>query len=175
MESLIWSVDWAGVFQPRRSLAEMLLRGTIVYFVIVALLRVVHKRQSGMIASTDILVIVLVAEIAGPGLSADSISVVEPVVLIATILWWSFAIERLAYRFPRLERLLDPAPVLLIRDGRMIPRNMRAELVTHAELVTQLRKQGIADIGQVHEARIEADGMISIVRRAGMPRNDGPA
>ncbi len=165
MESLLWEVDWKGVFSPERSLAEMILRGTIMYFVIVTLLRIVVKRQTGSIASTDVLVIVLIAEIAGPGFMANATTVTEAVMLVATVLGWSWVVDRLAYRFRGVERLLDAEPVILIKDGRMIVANMRAELVSKTELITHLRKNGIADIGEVREAYMEADGEISLLRR----------
>lgn len=47
----------------------------------------------------------------------------------------------------------------------MLPDAMRAELVSRTELTTHLRKEGIADISEVHEACMEADGMISIIGR----------
>jgi len=100
MESALWTVDWEGMFTPTRSVLEMILRATIMYFVIVALLKVVVKRQTGGVGRTDILVIVLIAEIAGPGFTADYVSVVEGAVLVATVLFWSYAIEYLTHRSP---------------------------------------------------------------------------
>lgn len=70
MGSTLWEVDWSGMFMPSRSILEMFLRGTTMYFVIVALLKLVVKRQTGGVGRTDILMIVLLAEIAGPGFTA---------------------------------------------------------------------------------------------------------
>ena len=57
-----------------------------MYFAIVALLKLVVKRQTGGVGRTDIMVIVLSAEVAGPGSTADYASVVESAVLVATVL-----------------------------------------------------------------------------------------
>lgn len=167
MESALWTVDWEGMFTPARSVLEMVVRATIMYFVIVALLKVVVKRQTGGVGRTDILVIVLVAEIAGPGFTADYVSVVEGAVLVATVLFWSYAIEYLTHRFPTFERFFQPPPLLLIEHGRMLPRNMRTELVTRDELMTQLREEGIGDIAEVEQACMEPDGMISVIKKGG--------
>jgi len=171
MESTLWEIDWSGMFTPTRSVVEMVLRGTIMYFVIVVLLRLVVKRQTGGVGRTDILVVVLLAEIAGPGFTAGYVSVVEGTVLVATVLFWSYAIEWLIHRFPRFERLFQPPPLLLIQNGRMLPRNMRTELVTKEELMTQLRENGIAEVTEVKEACMESDGMISVIKldRANAP------
>ena len=83
MGSAVWSIDWVGVLMPTRSVLEMVVRATIMYFVIVVLLRAVVKRQTGGIGPTDILVIVLIAEIAGPAFTADYISIVEGAALVS--------------------------------------------------------------------------------------------
>lgn len=167
MESALWTVDWEGMFTPARSALEMIVRATIMYFLIVALLKVVVKRQTGGVGRTDILVIVLIAEIAGPGFTADYVSVVEGAVLVATVLFWSYAMEYLTHRFPTFERFFQPPPLLLIENGRMLPRNMRTELITKDELMTHLREEGIGDIAEVEQACMEPDGMISVIRKGG--------
>ena len=165
MENALWSVDWAAVFIPAGSVLEMIVRATIMYFAIIVLLRAVVKRQTGGVGRTDILVIVLIAEVAGPGFTADYVSVVEGAVLVATVLFWSYAIEWLTHRSLKFERFFQPPPVFLIQDGRMLPRNMRAELVTKEELMTHLREEGVANIADVKQACMESDGMISVIRK----------
>ncbi len=49
-------------------------------------------------------------------------------------------------------------------DGRILAANLRRELMTRDELMAQLRKQGIEDVGQVKGAWIEADGSVSVIR-----------
>jgi uncharacterized membrane protein YcaP (DUF421 family) len=106
-----------------------------MYFVLFGLMRLVLKRQAGGIGTTDVLVIVLLAEVAGNGFGAEYKSVVEGTILIVTILFWSYALEWLAHRFPAMERFLHPPPLLLIENGKMLRKNMRAELITQEELM----------------------------------------
>lgn len=164
MEDALWNVDWHGVLAPTHSLLEMVVRGSLMYFVIFGLMRVVLKRQAGGIGTADVLVIVLVAEVAGAGFAGESKSVTEGSVLVATILFWTYAIERLGYRFPAFERLLRPQTLVLVENGKMLRKNMRAELVTVEELMAQLRENGIESCAQVKRACMEADGMISVIK-----------
>lgn len=53
---------------------------------------------------------------------------------------------------------------MLVRRGRLLPRNMRAELVTVPELMASLRAQGIEKLAEVKMARMEPDGGISVIR-----------
>jgi uncharacterized membrane protein YcaP (DUF421 family) len=62
--------------------------------------------------------------------------------------------------------------LLLIKDGRLLRRNMRQELVTEEELMSHLRQQGIVELAQVKEAYMEGDGQISIIPHEQPARGD---
>ncbi|WP_292452284.1 DUF421 domain-containing protein [Methylibium sp.] len=164
MGDMFWRIDWHGIVTPTNSLMELMLRGSIMYFVVFGLLRFARKRQAGGIGTTDVLVIVLLAEVAGNGFAAEYKSVVEGAVLVGTVLFWSYVLEWAAHRFPALERILHAPTLVLIENGKMLRKNMKAELVTKEELMAQLREAGIEDCAQVKRACMEADGMISIIK-----------
>ena len=84
---------------------------------------------------------------------------------MATIVFWNFSFDWLGYRYPRFRRLLYPAALLLIKDGRILDRNLRKEFVSREELMSQLRQQGIDDIAKVKEACMEGDGHISVIKK----------
>lgn len=164
MGDMFWSIDWNGIFTPENSLGELFVRATIMYFLIFVLLRAVLKRQAGGIGTTDVLVIVLLAEVAGNGIAAEYKSVVEGAVLVGTILFWSYMLDWAGYRFPAFERILRAPTLLLVENGKILRKNMKAELVTMEELMAQLREKGIEDYAQVKKACMEADGMISVIK-----------
>ena len=145
MGDILLNVDWQGVFIPNNSILEMFARGTIMYFLIVVLLRLVLKRQSGMLGMTDVLVVVLIVEVAGNGFAAEYKSVVEGAVVVSTILFWTYALQWLAQRFPIIANAVQPSTVLLVENGKMLRKNMQAELVTQEELMAQLREHGVDD------------------------------
>jgi len=151
---------------------EIFLRGTIMYLALFAMLRVVLKREAGAIGVTDLLVIVLVADAAQNAMSADYTSITEGAVLVGVILFWSYALNWAGFRVPWVGRLVHPPPLELIKDGRMLRRNMEKELISEQELMSQLRQQGVDDIADVKRACIEGDGHISVVTRTpGESRN----
>ena len=165
MGDALWTIDWHGIFVPRHSLLEMVVRGTIMYLIVFALLRLMLKRQIGGIGPSDIMVIVLLAEVASNGFAADYRSVSEGAVLVGTLLFWTYSLEWLGHRFPAFERLLREPSVKLIEDGKLLRRNMRAEQVTVEELMAQLREKGVEDCADVKSAYMEADGRISVIKR----------
>lgn len=158
-------VDWAQILLPTQSVMELVVRATMMFFIIFVLLRVVLRRQVGTLGMADLLVVVLVAEIAGNGMSADSFSVLGGAISVATVLFWSYVIEWLQYHVPFFERVVREPKLKLIEDGKLLRRNLRAELITMEELMAQLREQGLEDCSKVKAAYVEADGAISILRR----------
>ena len=128
-----------------------------------SILRIVLKREAGALGVTDLLVVVLVADAAQNGMAAEYTSITESLVLVLTIIFWSYALNWLGFRFPRIGRFVHPPPLELVRDGRMLRRNMEKELISEEELLSQIRQQGVDDIADVKRACMEGDGHISVV------------
>ena len=156
-------IKWQELFFPSVPILEIILRGSLVYLVIFALLRFVLKRVTGTLSFGDLLIIVLVADASQNAMSAGYTSVTDGLILVATIIFWTYSLDWLAYRFPRFESLLHPPPLPLVREGKMLARNMRRELITVDELMSHLREQGIRDLKEVKTASMEGDGRISVV------------
>jgi uncharacterized membrane protein YcaP (DUF421 family) len=153
------------MFTPSVSLAELMLRGTLMYLLIFALMRI-FRREAGTLSIPDLLVVVLVADAAQNGLSSDYRSITEGAVLVGTIFFWNYALDWLAYRWTPIKRLLQPPPLALIRDGMILRRNLKSELISVDDLLSQLREHGIDDPRVVKRCFIEPDGHLSVVKFA---------
>jgi uncharacterized membrane protein YcaP (DUF421 family) len=162
MDTLL-RIDWKSVFAPEVSLLEIVLRGTFVYLLLFFVLRVL-RREAGALGISDLLVVVLIADAAQNAMSSDYKSVTEGAVLVATIMGWDFFLDWLGYRFPAVQRLLRPAPLPLVKDGQMLRRNMRKEMITEEELLSQLREQGVERVEEVKKCSLEGDGKISVIK-----------
>lgn len=161
----LFDVDWHGMFLPETALLEIFLRGTLMYLAIFALLRSPLRRQAGSLGMPDIIVIVLIADAAQNGMGGEYKSIPSGILLIVTIMFWSFLLDWLAHRYPAVNRIVQAQPLLLIEDGRPIRRNMDKEFLTHDELISQLREQGVEEVRQVKRAYLEGNGKISVIRK----------
>ena len=164
-------VAWPGMLAPGTSELEVFLRGTVMYFVLLAFLRLVPQRTVGTVAVRDLLIVILIGEGAGNALGVDSLG--DGIVLVATLIGWSYALNWLTYAVPAVERLISPPARPLVRDGRLLRRNLRAALITERELMRQLRLEGVAELGLVKLATLESDGTLSVVKRP--PDGERPA
>ncbi len=156
-------IDWRSIFFPSVGVAEIFIRGTIVYLFLFIILRML-RREAGAIGISDLLLVVLIADAAQNAMSSDYKSVTDGVFLVSVIAFWDYFLNWLGYRSSVVRRLLRPPPLLLVKDGRMLRRNMRQEMITKEELMGQLREQGIENIEEVKKSYLEGDGRISVIR-----------
>ena len=158
-------MDWTELFRVEVSPLELVVRGTLAYLGIFVLLRVVLRRISGHVTVADLLMMVLIADAAQNAMADDYHSVTEGAILVGTIVFWNVALDWLAYTVPAIGRFVHPRPLLLVEDGRVLWKNLRAELISLDELRTQLREEGVEDLAQVKSARLEGDGRVSVIKR----------
>lgn len=147
---------------PDPSLVETFLRGSIMYLGLFFLLKIL-RRQSGTITLSDLLVLVLLADAAQNAMANEYHSITNGLVLVGTIIGWNVTLDWVGYRFPFVQRLVHPANKPLVREGRLIRKNLAEELMTEEELMSQLRLQGVDRLEDVKAAYIEGNGQISVI------------
>lgn len=157
-------IDWRSLLVPSVSLIELILRGSAMYLFILAVLRL-FRREAGALGTADLLVIVLVADAAQDAMTSSYRSIPEGLVLVGTIFAWNYLLDWLGYRNRWVYRLLHSPPLLLVENGRINRRNLRAELLTLDELHSFLREHGIEDVSEVRRCYLEPDGHLSIIKR----------
>jgi uncharacterized membrane protein YcaP (DUF421 family) len=167
-------IDWANVLLPDTPLLEIAARGTIVYLALFLVLRFGIRRQVGEMGITDLLVVVLIADAAQNAMGGGYQSVVDGLILVLVIAFWAFTIDWLGFHVPAFAALARPRPKVLISQGRLQRRSMARELITEEELETMLREQGVDNVSDVREARMEPDGRLSVITQgAKRPRSPG--
>ena len=157
-------MPWDEIFGLSVSPWELIIRGSAMYLFLFVLFRVVIRRRVGAIGMADILILVIVADASQNAMSGEYKSVTDGAILVGTILGWNVVIDWLNFRVPALRDWLEPPPLLLIENGRVLRRNLRQEYVTEDELKAKLREEGVEDVRQVAKAHMESDGQISVIK-----------
>lgn len=159
----ILQINWREVFVPSMGLLEVMLRGTIIYIVLFVLLRLL-RRDTGEMGVADVLLTVLIADAAQNGMASEYKSVTEGIVLVATIGFWNYTLDWLSFHVPLLQKFIHPAPLPLIKNGKLLARNLRRELISKEELMSQLREAGVEKVEEVKQCCLEGDGRLSVVK-----------
>ena len=160
----LYDINWHDLFVPAHPI-ETIIRGSLMYLSLFLLMRFVLKRESGSIGTADLLMVVVIADAAQNAMAGDYKSITDGVILVVTIMFWNYAIDWLSYHSPTMRRVLQPKPLLLVKNGRLYKQNMRKELITKEELIAELRENGVEDLSEVKEARIEEYGHVSVIKK----------
>ena len=156
--------DWGELFGLSVSPWELVVRGTAIYWLLVIIFRFI-LRPTGAVGIADVLLLVIIADAAQNAMAGEYRSITDGVILICTIISWNLFIDWLTYVSPTMRRLLEPRALILVRDGELMRRNMRRELIAESELMSKLREHGVDDVKQVKSAYVESDGTISVVKK----------
>lgn len=144
-------------------LFETVLRSSIVYLAILAMLRLVGKRHVAQLSIVDFVLVLLVSNAVQNAMVGSDTSVPGGVVAAITLIIINLILTRLVIRNDRLGCFLEGEPTLLIRDGQILDNHLAREGIRRAELEAAVREHGFADTAHVRTAILEIDGSISVV------------
>ncbi len=153
------------IWIPEAPVLEKIFRAGLVYVFLFVALRLLGKRQLGEMAPFDLIVLLIISNVVQNAMIGRDDSLTGGLIGAATILALNYLVEELSFRFKKVRRLTEGEPALLVHNGRVLRRNMRKERLTEEELLSSLRKNGVADISRVHAAMLEPDGRISVIEK----------
>lgn len=139
------------------------VRTILLYFIIMLGLRLMGKRQIGELEPTELVLTMLISDLAAVPMQDFGIPLLNGVVPIITLLALSMLLSYGCMRSIRLRRLVCGSPTTLIKDGVLQQSAMRANRFTLDELIEELRSQGVTDLTSVKYAILETDGQLSVL------------
>jgi uncharacterized membrane protein YcaP (DUF421 family) len=148
---------------------ESILRGTATYLFVWLIFRISGKRSLSQATTFDAVLILILSEATQAALLDDNNSMTNSVLVIATLLGIDVLLSCVKHRFPRVEKVMDGAPLVLLDHRGLDEESMGAERVDRDEILTAARHlRGLANMDQIEYAILEPTGDITIVpKRAG--------
>ena len=137
-------------------------RTVVLYLVLIAVIRLMGKRQIGQMEPSEFVVTMLVANLASIPMQEAAIPLYSGLVPILTVLGLELVLSGASLRSIRLRKLLCGKPVILIEHGKILQGNLRKTRVTLDELSGHLREKDVLDISQVQYAILETNGNLSV-------------
>lgn len=151
------------MFHLGTPLLEIVARSLAVYAAIFVGLRLMGKRQLGQMTIFDLVVILLIANAVQNAMVGPDTSLQGGLVAAGVLLLANFLVARVRLLDPKVERLLEGTPTMLIREGRYLDANLRKEGIDRAELQSALREHGLSEAKDARVAYLEPEGSISII------------
>ena len=144
-----------------------LTRGIILYFVIMLAIRLMGKRQIGEMQPTELVVTILISEIAAIPLDSNDIPLINSILTVLLLAGLSIITSVLTLHIPKFRTFFDGHPAIVINNGKLDQQKMKDLRLTVQGLMSAARQQGVFDITQVQYAIVETNGSVSI-----MPKPD---
>lgn len=144
-------------------MATAFVRTILLYLIIIAGIRALGKRQIGELEPTELVLMLLISDLAAVPMQDFGIPLLNGVVPIITLLSLSMLLSFLSLRSIRFRRLLCGNPTTLIRDGVIQQEAMRRNRFTLDELLEELRAQSVTDLATVKYAVLETNGQLSVL------------
>lgn len=144
-------------------MATAFFRTIILYFILMLGLRLMGKRQIGELEPSELVLTLIISDLAAVPMQDFGIPLVNGVFPIVTLLCVSMLLSFFSLKSIRFRGLVCGYPTVIIRDGKVLQQNMARNRFTVDELLEQLRSQGYSDLTAVKYAVLETSGQVSVL------------
>lgn len=138
-------------------------RFIIVYFIMIFSMRFLGKRQLGQMEMSELIAAFFLSELATDMLTDKNVSFIQGVLSICIMIVLELSVSFLAIKFPLMKKVFDFSPDFLIKEGKILEKELLKNRVTLDELFSMLRQNGFYDINTVRFAILEPNGQLSVV------------
>jgi uncharacterized membrane protein YcaP (DUF421 family) len=137
---------------------EKILRPIVVYLALIILLRVFGKRELAQLNPFDLVVLLSLSNTVQNAIIGEDNSLLGGLVGAVALLAANWILNRILFAMPRLNSAFQGQRTVFIRNGQVDEDAMRKEILTHAELLEVLHKQGVRGYNDVKECALEPGG-----------------
>ena len=141
----------------------VLIRTIILYLLIIVGIRLLGKRQIGELEPSELVLALIIADLASVPMQDNGIPLLSGVIPIVTLLAVASILSVLTVRSIRFRTLLCGRPSIVVENGVVKERELRRNRFTIDELLEELRGQGYADFQAVKFAVLETNGRLSVL------------
>ena len=142
---------------------DIVVRAAVMFVFVWFVTRVVGRRELSTLEPFDLILLVVLGDLIQQGVTQNDFSVTGAMLAGGTMALMTVLFSYLAFRFGRLQPILEGDPVILVERGKTIDRNLRRNRITLEELAAQARMQQVAHLDDVEWAVLETSGNISII------------
>ncbi len=142
---------------------HIIISTTGVYLFIILALRILGKTELAQLSITDLIFVLLISNAVQNAMVGADTSLGGGILAASVLFVINFIFKKLKYKFPKLRKVLEGEPVILIHNGKIIESNCQKNNISKEELLQAIREHGSHTIEEVDSLILESDGNISVV------------
>jgi uncharacterized membrane protein YcaP (DUF421 family) len=143
---------------------EPILRGAIVYIVLLFVFRISGNRSLAQITAFDFVLLLIISEATQQALLGEDFSITNAILVIITMVMMDIGFSLWKQRSAQVEKVVDGVPIVIVENGKPLKERMDKERVDEEDVMAAAReRQGLERIDQIKYAVLERSGGISII------------
>lgn len=146
------------LFIPDISVLEKIIRPILIYSFLVVGLRVFGKRELAQLNPFDLVVLLTLSNTVQNAIIGNDTSLVGGVIGALSLLTVNYLVVRFLFKHRRLDQVFEGTPTMLIENGKLDKKEMAKELLTEADLLGAIHKQGFSSVQEIETCRLEPGG-----------------
>lgn len=143
---------------------EVALKVIAIYFILVILLRFLGKREVGQLSVFDLVILLIIADIATFGIDNNEFFL-SSLLCLAVLALLQKLLAKLLLHNGFLREIFEGKPTIIVYEGRVFIKNMKKESLLIDDLISQMRLNKISDINDIRLAVLENNGLLSIIKK----------
>lgn len=159
-------MDWMSIFIYDTTwsfAAEIVIRTIIMFGLIILLLRCTGKRGIRQLTIFELTIILSLGSIAGDPMFTEDLPLIQAVLIMSIVLLLYRLCTWFTSKHKAFELLLEGKPTYIVENGLLVLGDVKKGRMSHDEFFTEMRKQGVRHLGQVHIGLLETDGEFSVL------------
>jgi uncharacterized membrane protein YcaP (DUF421 family) len=145
---------------------DIVVRAFLAFCFIFLLTRLIGRRELSSLQPFDLMLLVVVGDLIQQGVTQNDLSFTGLLLAVGVFGLMTLATSYVGFRFRRVRPLLEPEPLILVEDGKVIEKNIRKERMTAEEVAAEARLQQIASLNDVQWAVLESGGRVSFIPKS---------
>ena len=140
----------------------IVIRTIFFYFFIFIVYRLMGKREVGQLGIIDLIVSILIAELAVISIENFDNNIFKSIIPIITLLIIQLSLSFITLKIPKLRIILDGNPSIIIKEGKLNYSEMTKQKYNLDDLISQIREKGYKSIEEIEYAILENNGSLSV-------------
>jgi len=145
---------------------NLIIKTFILYFFILLMYRIMGKKEVGKLSIIDLIVSILIAELAAISIEQADRSIFLSIVPISVLVIIEVSISYITLKSPKIKKIVDGNPTVIVKKGRVDFKQMSKLRYSLNDLITQLREKEVKSIEEIDYAVLENNGTLSIFKKS---------
>lgn len=147
---------------------DSILRALAVYLFLLVIFRIAGKRTMSQITTFDLVLGLIISEALQQAMIDNDDSMTNAFVIVGTLIGANVLMSTLKQRSNAIERLVEGVPVVIFKDGALLPQPMDKERVDEADILNAGREaHGLTSLDDVAYAIVERNGAVTVIPKEG--------